>query len=97
MPTGGGQVAEGADGAGDASGDGVPDRARQAPPDCRPDDNRTAEEEQSDSVSPQGWVDLFTSGPIRRTALPRAWARAVTMAAIPSNSRSKGQALATAS
>jgi len=32
----------------------------------------------------------FTPGPTRRTALPRPWARPVTIAAIPSNSRSKG-------
>jgi hypothetical protein len=40
----------------------LPDHAWQTPPDCRPDDNRTAEEEQADSVPPQGWVDLFHSG-----------------------------------
>jgi len=32
----------------------------------------------------------FTPGPTRRTALPKPWARPVTIAAIPSNSRSKG-------
>jgi hypothetical protein len=37
----------------------MPDHARQAPPNGRPDDNRTTEEEQSNSISPQGWVDLF--------------------------------------
>mgnify|MGYP006783452249 CR=1 FL=1 len=36
----------------------MPDRAGQPPPDCSPDDNRAAEQEESDSVSPQGWVEL---------------------------------------
>ena len=54
-------IAEGADGAGDTDGDGLPDIAWQPPPDCCPDDNRAAEQEQSDSVSPQGWVNVLHS------------------------------------
>jgi hypothetical protein len=54
-------IAESADDASDADGNGLPDIAWQPPPDCCPDDNRAAEQEQSNAVSPQGWVDVLHS------------------------------------
>jgi hypothetical protein len=53
------QIAEGADGAGHAGGDALPNSTWQPPPHCCPNDNRTAEQEQSDSVSSQSWVDFL--------------------------------------
>jgi hypothetical protein len=54
----GSHVAEGANGAGDAHRDSLPDHAWQPPPDCCADDNCAAQQEQADSISPQDWVDI---------------------------------------
>ena len=54
-------IAQSADDASDTDSNGWPDIAWQPPPDCCPDDNRTAEQKQSDAVSPQGWVDVLHS------------------------------------
>jgi hypothetical protein len=55
----GSYIAESADDASDTDDNGLPHIARQPPPDCRPDDDRAAEQEQSDAVSPQGWIDVL--------------------------------------
>ena len=65
--------------------DGLTDHTRQTPPDCRPDDDRTAEQEQADSVPPQGRVDIFHSQ-VRLVArrCPGRGQDRLTIAAIPS-------------
>lgn len=41
----------------------MPRRARQTPPDCRPDNDGATEQEQPDSVSAECWIQVLNSRP----------------------------------